>query len=61
MLYYRIRKKIICKKRGFEKNQDMEGLLLNPVEIPVEIPVETQDMKKQDKQAQHHTHYITMQ
>ena len=43
------------------EKQDMEGLVLNPVEIPVEIPVETQDMKKQDKQAQHHTHYITMQ
>ena len=49
MLYYRIRKKIICKKRGFEKNQDMEGLLLNPVEITVE---------NQDKEDQHHAQYI---
>ena len=49
MLYYRIRKKIICKKRGSEKNQDMEGLLLNPVEIPIE---------NQDKEYQHHAQYI---
>ena len=56
-----IRENQDMKISWIREKQDMEGLVLNPVEIPVEIPVETQDMKKQDKQAQHHTHYITMQ